>query len=162
MEELSQRLVEVECVLNKMNEQNIKKIPQEFWEFLNKNKDINYNFKYDDSKSITENNLHIDTISLLTYINMNFLLDAEAKKEMISLLNEDEIIAEEQRRKQYNPDSIFKNRIDKHIEQTSENVNMIEYKESVFQKIISKLRNFLHITQKWGYNDETEIFKSYV
>lgn len=131
-----------------MNEQNIKKIPQEFWEFLNKNKDINYNFKYDDSKSITENNLHIDTISLLTYINMNFLLDAEAKKEMISLLNEDEIIAEEQRRKQYNPDSIFKNRIDKHIEQTSENVNMIEYKESVFQKIISKLRNFLHITQK--------------
>ncbi len=162
MEELSQRLVEVECVLNKMNEQNIKKIPQEFWEFLNKNKDINYNFKYDDSKSITENNLHIDTISLLTYINMNFLLDDEAKKEMISLLNEDEIIAEEQRRKQYNPDSIFKNRIDKHIEQTSENVNMIEYKESVFQKIISKLRNFLHITQKWGYNDETEIFKSYV
>lgn len=148
MEELSQRLVEVECVLNKMNEQNIKKIPQEFWEFLNKNKDINYNFKYDDSKSITENNVHIDTISLLTYINMNFLLDAEAKKEMISLLNEDEIIAEEQRRKQYNPDSIFKNRIDKHIEQTSENVNMIEYKESVFQKIISKLRNFLHITQK--------------
>lgn len=148
MEELSQRLVEVECVLNKMNEQNIKKIPQEFWEFLNKNKDINYNFKYDDSKSITENNLHIDTISLLTYINMNFLLDAEAKKEMISLLNEDEIIAEEQRRKQYNPDSIFKNRIDKHIEQTSKNVNMIEYKESVFQKIISKLRNFLHITQK--------------
>ena len=137
MEELSQRLVEVECVLNKMNEQNIKKIPQEFWEFLNKNKDINYNFKYDDSKSITENNLHIDTISLLTYINMNFLLDDEAKKEMISLLNEDEIIAEEQRRKQYNPDSIFKNRIDKHIEQTSENVNMIEYKESVFQKIIS-------------------------
>ena len=110
MEELSQRLVEVECVLNKMNEQNIKKIPQEFWEFLNKNKDINYNFKYDDSKSITENNLHIDTISLLTYINMNFLLDDEAKKEMISLLNEDEIIAEEQRRKQYNPDSIFKNR----------------------------------------------------
>lgn len=148
MEELSQRLVEVECVLNKMNEQNIKKIPQEFWEFLNKNKDINYNFKYDDSKNITENNLHVDTISLLTYINMNFLLDAEAKKEMISLLNEDEIIAEEQRRKQYNPDSIFKNRIDKHIEQTSENVNMIEYKESVFQKIISKLRNFLHITQK--------------
>ena len=148
MEELSQRLVEVECVLNKMNEQKIKKIPQEVWEFLNKNKDINYNFKYDDSKSITENNLHIDTISLLTYINMNFLLDAEAKKEMISLLNEDEIIAEEQRRKQYNPDSIFKNRIDKHIEQTSENVNMIEYKESVFQKIISKLRNFLHITQK--------------
>ena len=126
MEELSQRLVEVECVLNKMNEQNIKKIPQEFWEFLNKNKDINYNFKYDDSKSITENNLHIDTISLLTYINMNFLLDDEAKKEMISLLNEDEIIAEEQRRKQYNPDSIFKNIVYKILESKTLNYDTIK------------------------------------
>ena len=115
MEELSQRLIEVEYVLNKMDEKYKKKIPQEFFEFLNKNKDINYKFQYDDSKSIIENNLHIDTISLLTYININFLLDAESKKEMISLLNKDEIIAEEQKRKQHNPDSIFKNRIDKII-----------------------------------------------
>lgn len=145
MEELSQRLVEVECVLNKMDEQTTKKIPQEFWEFINENKDTNYNFKYDDNKSITENNLHMDTIALLTYININFLLDSEAKKEMISLLKEDEIIAEEQKRKQYNPDLIFKNKKDKHIEQTSENVKMIEYKESVFYKIISKIKKFLHL-----------------
>lgn len=146
MEELSQRLIEVEYVLNKMDEKYKKKIPQEFFEFMNKNKDINYKFQYDDSKSIIENNLHIDTISLLTYININFLLDAESKKEMISLLNEDEIIAEEQTRKQYNPDSIFKNKIDKHIEQTSDNVKMIEYRESVFRKIISKIRKFLYKT----------------
>lgn len=145
MEELSQRLVEVECVLNKMDEQIIKKIPQEFWEFINENKDINYNFQYDDGKSITENNLHMDTIALLTYININFLLDSESKKEMISLLKEDEIIAEKQKRKQYNPDLIFKNKIDKHIEQISENVKMIEYKESVFHKIILKIKKFLHI-----------------
>ena len=146
MKELSQRLREVEYVLNKMDEKYKKKIPQEFFEFMNKNKDINYKFQYDDSKSIIENNLHIDTISLLTYININFLLDAESKKEMISLLNEDEIIAEEQKRKQYNPDSIFKNKIDKHIEQTSDNVKMIEYRESVFRKIISKIRKFLYKT----------------
>lgn len=146
MEELSQRLIEVEYVLNKMDEKYKKKIPQEFFEFMNKNKDINYKFQYDDSKSIIENNLHIDTISILTYININFLLDAESKKEMISLLNEDEIIAEEQKRKQYNPDSIFKNKIDKHIEQTSDNVKMIEYRESVFRKIISKIRKFLYKT----------------
>ena len=139
MEELSERLIEVD-------EKYKKKIPQEFFEFMNKNKDINYKFQYDDSKSIIENNLHIDTISLLTYININFLLDAESKKEMISLLNEDEIIAEEQKRKQYNPDSIFKNKIDKHIEQTSDNVKMIEYRESVFRKIISKIRKFLYKT----------------
>ena len=146
MEELSQRLIEVEYVLNKMDEKYKKKIPQEFFEFMNKNKDINYKFQYDDSKSIIENNLHIDTISILTYININFLLDAESKKEMISLLNEDEIIAEEQKRKQYNPDSIFTNKIDKHIEQTSDNVKMIEYRESVFRKIISKIRKFLYKT----------------
>ena len=144
MEELSQRLIEVECVLNKMEEKYKKKIPKEFFEFMNKNKDINYKFQYDDSKSIIENNLHIDTISLLTYININFLLDNESKQEMIALLNEDEIIADEQKRRQYNPDSIFKNRIDKHIEHTSENLKMIEYRESVFRKIISKIRKLLN------------------
>lgn len=30
MEELGQRLVEIECVLNKMDQQNMKKIPKEF------------------------------------------------------------------------------------------------------------------------------------
>ena len=139
MEELSQRLIEVEYVLNKMDEKYKKKIPQEFFEFMNKNKDINYKFQYDDSKSIIENNLHIDTISLLTYININFLLDAESKKEY-------SVLSDEQKRKQYNPDSIFKNKIDKHIEQTSDNVKMIEYRESVFRKIISKIRKLLYKT----------------
>ncbi len=145
MEELGQRLVEIECVLNKMDQQNMKKIPKEFWEFMSNNKDTNYNFQYDDSKSITENNLHIDTIALLTYINMNFLLDGKSKEEMLSLLKEDERISEEQKRKQYNPDNIFKNKMDKHIEQTSENIKMIEYKESIFHKIIAKIKTFLHI-----------------
>ncbi len=145
MEELGQRLVEVECVLNKMDQQNMEKIPKEFWEFMSNNKDINYNFQYDDSKSITENNLHIDTIALLTYINMNFLLEGKSKEEMLSILKEDEIISEEQKRKLYNPDNIFKNRIDKHIEQTGENIKMIEYKESIFNKIIAKIKTFLHI-----------------
>lgn len=145
MEELGQRLVETECVLNKMNQQNIKKIPQEIWEFMSKNKDTNYNFQYDDSKSITENNLHVDTIALLTYININFLLEGESKEEMLSILKEDERISEEQKRKKYNPDSIFKNRIDKNIEHTSDNIKMIEYKKSVFHRIIEKIKKCLHI-----------------
>lgn len=109
MESLGKRLIEVECVLNRMDQKYIKKIPQEFLNFMNENKDINYNFKYDDSKSIIENNLHLDSIALLTYININFLLDSKSKKEMVELLKEDALISEEEKRKRYNPDSIFKN-----------------------------------------------------
>ena len=142
MENLSQRLIEVEYVLNRMNEQNIKKVPKKFWDFINENKDINYNFKYDDSKSILENSLHLDSIAILTYININFLLDSKSKKEMIKLLKEDELIAEEEKRKRYNPDTIFKDK-EKNIEQPINSMKMIEYKESILKKIILKIKKFL-------------------
>ena len=138
MENLSQRLIEVEYVLNRMNEQNIKKVPKKFWDFINENKD----FKYDDSKSILENSLHLDSIAILTYININFLLDSKSKKEMIKLLKEDELIAEEEKRKRYNPDTIFKDK-EKNIEQPINSMKMIEYKESILKKIILKIKKFL-------------------
>ncbi len=125
-----------------MNEQNIKKVPKKFWDFINENKDINYNFKYDDSKSILENSLHLDSIAILTYININFLLDSKSKKEMIKLLKEDELIAEEEKRKRYNPDTIFKDK-EKNIEQPINSMEMIEYKESILKKIILKIKKFL-------------------
>ncbi len=158
MEFLGKRLIEVECVLNRMDEKYVKKIPQEFLNFMNENKDINYNFKYDDNKSIIENNLHLDSIALLTYININFLLDSKSKKEMVELLKEDALIYEEEKRKRNNPDSIFKNgkksrekyntdnlfqnrnNIIKNNIIISDETAMVEYKEQKwYQKLFAKI-----------------------
>ena len=70
MEELNKRLVEVEYILKNLEEQYIKKIPQEFWDYLEENKDKNYVFNYDENKTLIEQNLSIDAISIITYVNM--------------------------------------------------------------------------------------------
>ena len=61
---------------------------------------------------------------------------------MIKLLKEDELIAEEEKRKRYNPDTIFKDK-EKNIEQPINSMEMIEYKESILKKIILKIKKFL-------------------
>lgn len=109
MQEINKRLVEVDYILKKLDNKYINKIPKEVWYYITENKDKNYVFKYDDDKTLTEQNLSIDTISILTYINMEYLLEEEAKKELFTLLKNDEMIAEQKKRKKYNPDDLFRN-----------------------------------------------------
>lgn len=97
MEEINKRLAEVDYILKKLDNKYINKIPQEVWDYITENKDKNYVFKYDDDKTLAEQNLSIDTISILTYINMEYLLEEEAKRELLTLLKNDEMIAEQKK-----------------------------------------------------------------
>ena len=138
MEEINKRLVEVDCILKKLDNKYINKIPQDVWDFITENKDENYVFKYDDNKTLAEQNLSIDTISILTYINMEYLLEEEAKRELLDLLKNDEITAEQKKRKKYNPDDLFNNRKAMQKEQ----VSLVEVKiEKWYEKLFSFLKN---------------------
>ena len=138
MEEINKRLVEVDYILKKLDNKYINKIPQEVWDYITENKDKNYVFKYDDDKTLAEQNLSIDTISILTYINMEYLLEEESKRELLTLLKNDEMIAEQKKRKKYNPDDLF---INKKAEQ-KEQVSLVEVKiEKWYEKLFSFLKN---------------------
>ena len=138
MEEINKRLVEVDCILKKLDDEYINKIPQEVWDFITENKDENYFFKYDDNKTLAEQNLSIDTISILTYINMEYLLEEEAKRELLDLLKNDEITAEQKKRKKYNPDDLFNNRKAMQKEQ----VSLVEVKiEKWYEKLFLFFKN---------------------
>ena len=137
MEELSKRLKEVEYILRKLDDEYIKKIPKEVWNYINDNMDKNYQFNYDEEKTLLEQNLNIDTISILTYINIEFLLDSIQRKELLEDLKKDELISEQEKRNKYNPDDIFKNK-----NKTKEDKALIELKiERWYEKIFSFLKN---------------------
>lgn len=137
MEDLNKRLVEVEYILKKLDDEYIKKIPQEIWGYIEENKDKNYVFYYDDSKTLIEQKLNIDTISILTYINMEYLLEEEQKKEMIEFLRKDEAIAEKEKARRYNPNELFKNK-----ENNKEVVALVEVKnEKWYEKLFTFFRN---------------------
>lgn len=143
MKDLNKRLVEVEAVLERLEDKYKKKIPLEIWEYIKKNKDTTYDFYFDDNKPLENQKLNIDTIAMLTYINMEYLLDEEQKKEMLRLLREDEAFAEEKKKEQYKTEDLFKNRNDnKRITDNNFNneIAMTKYKESFFRKIINKIK----------------------
>lgn len=138
MEDLNKRLVEVEYILKKLDDEYIKKIPLEIWNYIDENKDKNYIFNYDESKTLVEQNLNINTISILTYINMEYLLGEEQKKEMIDLLRKDETIAEKEKSARYNPDDLFKNKQQIKQQETS----LVEVKiEKWYEKVFSFFKN---------------------
>lgn len=133
MQEISKRLVEVEYILKNLENEYQKKIPKEIWDYLNKNKDRYYIYKYDNTKELTQNNLHLDTIAILTYINIQYLLDENQKEDIQKLLKNDIIIAEEEKRKLYNPDDIFKNVKTNKVKETSlVEVEKIKWYEKLF------------------------------
>ena len=138
MKDIEKRLVEIDYILKKLDNEYIKKIPEEIWDYIEENKDKNYVFRYDDSKTLVEQNLSIDTISILTYINIEYLLEKEQKKEMIELLRKDEAIAEQEKVKKYNPDNLFKNKKENNYNE----VALVEVKmEKWYEKVFSFLRN---------------------
>lgn len=143
MKDLNKRLVEVEAVLERLEDKYKKKIPLEIWEYIKKNKDTTYDFYFDDNKPLENQKLNIDTIAMLTYINMEYLLDEEQKKEMLRLLREDEAFAEEKKKEQYKTEDLFRNRKDNQRaidSNTNNEIAMTKYKESFFKKIINKIK----------------------
>lgn len=145
MEDINKRLVEVEYILRKLDDEYVKKIPQKVFDYIENNKDKDYVFKYDENKTLEEQNLNINTISILTYINMEYLLDAQHKKEMIDFLKKDELIAEQEKLKKYNPNDIFKNNKNNKKDDKNEEVELIVVKtEKWYKKIFSFLKNIFN------------------
>lgn len=141
MEEIGKRLVEVEIILRKLDEQYINKIPQEIWEYIEKNKDNQYEFYYNENKTLIEQNFCIDTVSILTYINIEYLLESEQKKEILEILKKDELINEIEKCKNDNLNELFKKR----KESKNEQLSLVEVKkdrwyEKIFEFIKKMFR----------------------
>ena len=91
---------------------------------------------------INEQPIKNDTKILLSLLYRNYWSSEEKKRE---LLKEDVHLKNEREkeiREKYNPDNIFKNKQQKIISEESvvNNVSMVEYKESIFKRILNKIK----------------------
>ena len=75
-------LVEVDEILKYLDLEERKKIPKEVLDFISKNKDKNYKFELDKTKGLNEQNLMEETLGILAYINMKYLLTPEQSELM--------------------------------------------------------------------------------
>lgn len=146
MIDLNKRLVEVDEILNYLSEEDLLKIPEDIRNTIKENKDKNYTWNYDENKHLKDQNLSRDTIIILSYLNMEYLLNEEQKQLMQKIHELNEKKLEEAKIEKYGVDDLFK-RNKKQQEEIKETEQiqkqaLVEYKESFFTKMINKIKNF--------------------
>ena len=150
MIDYEKRLVEVDEVLSYLSEEDLNKIPEDIRSLIKEKKDKNYTWKFDETKQLKDQNLSRDTIIILSYLNMEYLLNEEQRKLMEQIHELNEKKQEEERRKKYNSDELFNkkensNELIEESQEQIENKSVTKYKESVFTKIINKIKMFFGI-----------------
>ena len=146
MVDYDKRLVEVDEILNYLSEEDLAKIPEDIRQVIKENKDKDYIWEYDETKTLKEQDVSRDTIAFLSYLNMEYLLNEKQKQYMQELHKLNEKKLEEAKAEKYNVDDLFKRNASQQNEQKeTENKQeqaLVEYKESLFTKLINKIKNF--------------------
>jgi len=149
MVDYAKRLVEVDEVLSYLSEENLNKIPEDVRNLIKENKDKDYTWKFDETKELKDQDLSRDTIIILSYLNMEYLLNEEQKKLMEQIHEFNERKQEKEKQEKYNEDNIFNNKKEnfeiqqqKQEQEQVENKSLVEYKDSVFKRIINKIKSF--------------------
>lgn len=136
-------------ILNLLGNEYIGKLPNSLFNMLKEKRDINYNPQYTVDKPLNKQNVKKETISIIALLHLNYWCENENEKfEIKQILKNNEDRYQEELRKRYNPDDIFKKQNkDKNITDNviSNETAMIEYKESIFKKFINKIKSIFHI-----------------
>lgn len=101
-------LAELDEVLKFLNYDDLIKIPEDIRNAINKEKDKQYIWYYDETKSLNEQNINRKTVAMLSYLNMKYLLNEEQKVLMERLHEFNEQKSKKERIIQYNSDEIFR------------------------------------------------------
>ena len=142
MENIKCAYSEVYEIINLMSYDLRSKIPSKFIDLIMAQKDENYIPQIARDIPLEKQNLREETISILAYLKLNCFCDNEEKKQFMKMLNENERKYQEELREKYNPDNIFENK-EQNIspkENASYSMAIIEYKESIFKRIINKIK----------------------
>ena len=91
MVDINKRLVEVNEVLLQLSEEDMAKIPEDVILNIRNKMDKDYVWNYNPNKELSEQGLLEDTIAILSYINLEYLLNEEQKDFMNKVYMNNEI-----------------------------------------------------------------------
>ena len=122
------------------------KIPCKFIQFLKDNCLKDYECDFDYTKPLKELNISDEAKGLIAMICLNYWCTNDEQRERFKKhLTENELKYQEKLRKKYNPDNLFKNKVEKiNVEDTikKDNIELIEYKEPKwYQNIFDRIMN---------------------
>lgn len=136
---------EVIEVLKYTKKEDVNKIPKYRILLWKTNMKKDYEFKVNPDKTLEEQNLSNEAKAILANIFKQYWATEYQKHRIEEKEKYDMEQIEKEKYEKYNPNDIFKNKKQINIEtdNISDNVAMIEYKESLFTKIFNKIKCIL-------------------
>ena len=143
--EYAMAYTEVIEILKYVPNEDVQKIPEEKLEFYKENMDKEYNYKLDFEKNFEEQEMSEITKAILANIFRDYWATPYQKERIEAKEKYDLYKIEEEKRKRYNPDDIFKNAQEqKPVENTNLPVEI--KKETFFKKLINFIKGLFNKT----------------
>lgn len=141
---------EVIQVISHFSNEDYLKIPKEKIEFYKENMDKEYKFVINPNKSIKEQNISKLAYSIIVALFMDYIGTEEENKKIKEILELNQKKAEQEKREKYKVEDIFKNEKkevlnDTNINNSRNELKVIENKESIFSKIKKFIIRILEI-----------------
>lgn len=140
---------EVYSILNLLGNSYITKLPKSLFKMIEEEKSSTYNPQYSEDQSLSEQNIKRESLSMIALFHLNYWCNSDEEREQLKQLfknNKEKHQAEI--REKYNPDNLFKNNKQETIQEANVNSNnlaIVEYKESILKKFINKIKSLLHL-----------------
>lgn len=128
-------------IIKSMGNKYFMMIPEDVRNKIDSIRNKEYNFKYDENKTLEEQNLQKETWDILSYLNYNYWCTKEEKEELFKIYTENERKKEEEKRLKYNPDEVFKNRDNIRINTEEKSLINITETDNLWKKIMRFLKN---------------------
>ena len=143
-------LTQVYEILKLLSDDEFNKIPIEIIKMIEENKDNNYIWKYNDTIPLKNQNIDRGTVAVLSYININYLLDTEQRKNIEDIILYNEKKAESLKREKYDPNQMFnKYKLNNSNAEININADLAitkTKKDNIIIKILNKIKRFLQKT----------------
>ena len=140
---------EIDEFLGLLSEEQRNEIPKKLRDFFKEEKDQEYFKNIDKDIPIKDQNLKEETLAIIALLNLQYWCkDEEEKKRLQEIYAQNEKEYQDILYEEYNPNDIFKKKEETTIENNNkikEKMQMVEYKDPVFKRIINKILNFLHL-----------------
>ena len=146
---------EVLVILNFIPKEDYDKIPKDIISILQKFQDNTYKYNLDFDKEFKEQNILDETKAILANFYRDYWSTIDEKRKIVDRENIERLRVEEEKRKKYNPDQIFRtNNARKNMNKSENSSNNIEKnlvvieKESSWKVLVKKIKKFLKSNKK--------------
>ena len=131
-------------IINFLPKEEYNKIPKDKIDFFKRNMDKDYNFSINPGIHLQEQNILEETYAIMIALYQDYFASEEQNTQIENILKLNELKAEQEKKKNYNPNNLFKNKTNNERQSDMSERVLVEKKDNFFSKIKNWLSNLIH------------------